>query len=143
MKKIYTVDSDGIIEFVAEEFEEQRRMFAAAGLDIGLIRTEKDYEKAFKAAGDYFFGTLVQSAEVGDKAGQGALQTFLSGRTSDFLATIRRGAFKLIDGDRARLEAEIVEDLFLDRYDPAKAARLEPAGRLVVICSEGLTTGKG
>jgi hypothetical protein len=98
MKKIYTVDSDGIIEFVAEEFEEQRRMFAAAGLDIGLIRTEKDYEKAFKAAGDYFFGTLVQSAEVGDKASKGALQTFLSSRTSDFLATIRRGAFKLIDG---------------------------------------------
>lgn len=135
MKTIYTVDSNGIIEFVAEEFEEQRRMFAAAGLDIGLIRTEKDYEKAFKAAGDYFFGALVESAEGGDKAGQGALQAFLSGRTSDFLATIRRGTFEFIEGDRARLEAEIVEDLFLNRYDPAKAAQLMPKGKLVLIRS--------
>jgi hypothetical protein len=32
--------------------------------------------------------------------------------------------WQIIEGDRARLEAEIVEDLFLNRYDPAKAARL-------------------
>jgi hypothetical protein len=38
--------------------------------------------------------------------------------------------WQIIEGDRARLEAEIVEDLFLNRYDPAKAARLDPAGRL-------------
>jgi hypothetical protein len=36
--------------------------------------------------------------------------------------------FEVIEGDRARLEAEIVEDLFLGRYDPAKAALLRPRG---------------
>jgi hypothetical protein len=41
--------------------------------------------------------------------------------------------FDVIDGDRARLEAEIVEDLFLDRYDPTKASLLRPRGRLTVV----------
>jgi hypothetical protein len=40
--------------------------------------------------------------------------------------------WQVIEGDRAKLEAEIVEDLFLNRYDPAKAARLKPAGRLAL-----------
>jgi hypothetical protein len=41
--------------------------------------------------------------------------------------------FEVIEGDRARLEAEIVEDLFLGRYDPAKAARLDCRGRLTLV----------
>jgi len=42
-------------------------------------------------------------------------------------------ALEAIPGDRDRLEAEIVEDLFLDRYDPAKAARLKRRGRLTPV----------
>lgn len=41
--------------------------------------------------------------------------------------------FQVIDGQRAQLEAEIVEDLFLNRYDPAKLALLDRRGRLVMV----------
>jgi hypothetical protein len=50
--------------------------------------------------------------------------------------------FKVVDGDRARLEAEIVEDLFLDRYDPAKAALLRPWGRLTLVLLRNTNTGE-
>ena len=49
--------------------------------------------------------------------------------------TKKRECFEVISGDRARLEAETVEDLFLGRYDPAKAARLGPCGKLKSIPS--------
>lgn len=35
-----------------------------------------------------------------------------------------------IPGGRDRLEAELVEDLFLNRFDPAKAERLKRRGSL-------------
>lgn len=38
-----------------------------------------------------------------------------------------------IEGGRARLEAEIVEDLFLGRYDPAKVAGLARRGQLRLV----------
>lgn len=36
----------------------------------------------------------------------------------------------VIQGQRDRLEAELVEDLFLGRYDARKAAALSPRGHL-------------
>lgn len=44
---------------------------------------------------------------------------------------------RLVEGGRAELEAEIVEDLFLGRYDPAKASRLDPRGRLRLVRLDG------
>ena len=54
-------------------------------------------------------------------------------------------ALEAIPGDRDRLEAEIVEDLFLNRYDPAKAARLKRRGRLTPVpdVKEGCPTPSG
>jgi hypothetical protein len=56
-----------------------------------------------------------------------------------------KNALEAIPGDRDRLEAEIVEDLFLDRYDPAKAARLKRRGRLTPVpgATEGCPTPSG
>jgi hypothetical protein len=40
---------------------------------------------------------------------------------------------EVVEGRRARLEAEIVEDLFLGRYDPAKVAGLARRGQLRLV----------
>jgi hypothetical protein len=41
--------------------------------------------------------------------------------------------FRVIDGGRNQLEAEIVKSLFSNRYDPAKLALLDRRGRLIVV----------
>jgi hypothetical protein len=40
---------------------------------------------------------------------------------------------EVVEGCRAHLEAEIVEDLFLGRYDPAKVAGLARRGQLRLV----------
>jgi hypothetical protein len=47
--------------------------------------------------------------------------------------TDRKPALEVIPGSRDLLEAEIVEDLFLNRFDPAKAGRLKQRGRLTPV----------
>lgn len=42
-------------------------------------------------------------------------------------------SLEVIDGGRAQLEAKIVEDIFLNRYDPSEAALLKRRGRLVAV----------
>ena len=42
-------------------------------------------------------------------------------------------SLEVIDGGRAQLEAKIVEDIFLNRYDPSKAALLKRRGRLAAV----------
>jgi hypothetical protein len=49
-------------------------------------------------------------------------------------------SLEVIDGDRAQLEEKIVEDIFLNRYDPAKAALLKRRGRLVAVPKERAKT---
>lgn len=44
-----------------------------------------------------------------------------------------RKSLEVIDGSRAQLEAKIVEDIFLNRYDPSEAALLKRRGRLVAV----------
>jgi hypothetical protein len=100
-EQIYTVGPDGAIEFNPEHYDEQKRMFASAGIDIGSIRTEADYRKAFSAAGDYFFDCLIEDATAGDKACRVAVEAFLNGRFNDFKALIRRQTFEVIEGGRS------------------------------------------
>ena len=47
--------------------------------------------------------------------------------------TDRKPALEALPGSRDLLEAEIVEDLFLNRFDPAKAERLKKRGRLTPV----------
>ena len=47
--------------------------------------------------------------------------------------TDRKPPLKVLPGSRDLLEAEIVEDLFLNRFDPAKAGRLKQRGRLTPV----------
>jgi hypothetical protein len=42
-------------------------------------------------------------------------------------------SLEVIEGGFAQLEAKIVEDIFLNRYDPFKAALLKRCGRLVAV----------
>lgn len=43
---------------------------------------------------------------------------------------------KVIEGDRARLEAEIVENLFLGSYDSAKVVALARRGKLRLVADQ-------
>jgi hypothetical protein len=100
-KQVYTVDPDGRIAFDPVHYDDQKRMFAAAGIDIESIHTEVDYQKAFSAAGDYFFDRLIKDARTGDKPCGVALQAFFDGRIGDFKALIRRQTFEIIEGGQS------------------------------------------
>jgi hypothetical protein len=100
-KQVYTVGQNGMIAFDPVHYDDQKRMFAAAGIDIESIRTEVDYQEAFSTAGDYFFDRLVDDARAGDKPRGVALQAFLDGRVGDFKALIRRQTFEIIEGGQS------------------------------------------
>jgi hypothetical protein len=100
-KQVYTVDPDGRIAFDPVHYDDQKRMFAAAGIDIESIRTEVDYREAFSAAGDYFFERLAEHADAGDKACRVAQQALCDKRPNEFKALIRRQTFEIIEGGQS------------------------------------------
>jgi hypothetical protein len=101
VRQTYTVRPDGTIEFDPEQYDDEKRMFAKAGIDITEIRTEADYRNAFSAAGDYFFERLLAESKAGNKACRIPLQAFLKARFKDFKTLIRRQTFEVIPGGRS------------------------------------------
>jgi hypothetical protein len=70
---------DGTILIHAEHEADLKRLFARAGIDILLIKTEEEFLKAHSAAGDALFKTILSGVESSDPISTKAAQHFTDG----------------------------------------------------------------
>lgn len=99
-KRPYDVGPDGQIHFHPGKLEDFRQMFADVNVDIETVRTEAEFERAFRMAGDYLFAKIVEEAKNGEPYAIDFIRAYLRHDYSEAQAIIGRQTFEVIPGGR-------------------------------------------
>jgi len=63
----FSVDSEGRLTFTEQGIAEYRSYFGKVGIDIRMIKTLEDFQRARQAASPFFEDRLVAKVKTGDK----------------------------------------------------------------------------
>jgi hypothetical protein len=94
------VNPDGILAWQPDGKDQFRKLLSYGGHDIDDIQTDAQFERAWSAAGDYFFTKIHREALEGDPTARLFLKHYWYGKESYVLAVIARASFEVIDGGR-------------------------------------------
>lgn len=106
-KKPYVVNPDGTLAWQPDGKDQFRKLLSYGGHDIDDIQTDAQFERAWRAAGDYFFTKIRREALEGDPTARLFLNHYWYGKDRDALAVIARASFEVIEGGRTSKESAV------------------------------------